>query len=553
MDSHGLEQNNEVDMDQDDIEQVVTFRSQRQCSPDPDSRHSPELQEDGDVQEDEDERLLAAAVMDPGMMAFARKSIMMNSRTEPRSIFQRFMSSTSKNPASMTSSAPKTTDDRSHDTLLRSKVQPASNHLAETALNLVDGSGGLQPGIESKIREEPGSIGSGTPKKTKPISSAASSVPPLWSTPKSKDICTKSNVTLQSSSSARIQPPPGLFSKVEPKPETKSTIPPTENKNNEDIQPPKPIIDFSDSSFTHRLPTWKTRRLGSGRQSYQSQSQPSQPQSALQGAYSRSGHYDHVQKDMSAADKNVFVSSSRSIIVSQVESVVRTSDVSESEREALEPMLEDTVDPVTTAGADLALTDAQDTPSTSIQDTQPSPPALTSPKRPVLFSLSDILRQDSESRAPYRLPNLTAQLDGSESVASASAHARKTTFGSGSSHGSRLFSPYSVPSIADRGVLRSQRTEATGTRSNVGAIVPSTPSFRARPFNPKVFTSAGDLGVPRVAKRPLTVPKSPVFSERRRAKDADRQQMGNPVTSAATRLKRMIGTAGQERDRERRK
>lgn len=39
--------------------------------------------------------------------------------------------------------------------------------------------------------------------------------------------------------------------------------------------------------------------------------------------------------------------------------------------------------------------------------------------------------------------------------------------------------------------------------------------FRARPVDPKVFTSAGDLGVPRIRKQPLTIPVSPVFSKPR--------------------------------------
>lgn len=42
--------------------------------------------------------------------------------------------------------------------------------------------------------------------------------------------------------------------------------------------------------------------------------------------------------------------------------------------------------------------------------------------------------------------------------------------------------------------------------------------FRARPIDPKVFTRAGDSGIPRVIKPPLTIPVSPIFSKRVRTK-----------------------------------
>ncbi|KAI7821408.1 hypothetical protein BC939DRAFT_478388 [Gamsiella multidivaricata] len=62
----------------------------------------------------------------------------------------------------------------------------------------------------------------------------------------------------------------------------------------------------------------------------------------------------------------------------------------------------------------------------------------------------------------------------------------------------RRAAPYKVPTINERESLRSSRT----------------PQFRARPLDPKVFTGAGDVGVPRIRKLPLTVPVSPVFTSR---------------------------------------
>ncbi|KAF9128210.1 hypothetical protein BG015_004376 [Linnemannia schmuckeri] len=62
--------------------------------------------------------------------------------------------------------------------------------------------------------------------------------------------------------------------------------------------------------------------------------------------------------------------------------------------------------------------------------------------------------------------------------------------------------PYKILSVNERESLRASR--GTG--------------FRARPVDPKVFTRAGELGVPRVVKPPLTIPVSPVFSKRVRSK-----------------------------------
>ncbi|KAG0267787.1 hypothetical protein DFQ27_008286 [Actinomortierella ambigua] len=57
--------------------------------------------------------------------------------------------------------------------------------------------------------------------------------------------------------------------------------------------------------------------------------------------------------------------------------------------------------------------------------------------------------------------------------------------------------PYQVPSTKERQEMRANRR----------------PGHKALPLNPKIFTSAGDLGVPRIPKAPLTVPRSPKFSK----------------------------------------
>ncbi|KAF9118405.1 hypothetical protein BGW39_001214 [Mortierella sp. 14UC] len=62
--------------------------------------------------------------------------------------------------------------------------------------------------------------------------------------------------------------------------------------------------------------------------------------------------------------------------------------------------------------------------------------------------------------------------------------------------------PYRVLSVNEREALRSSRG----------------PGFRARPVDPKLFTNAGETGIPKVVKAPLTIPISPVFSKRVRTK-----------------------------------
>ncbi|RKP10072.1 hypothetical protein THASP1DRAFT_22177 [Thamnocephalis sphaerospora] len=57
--------------------------------------------------------------------------------------------------------------------------------------------------------------------------------------------------------------------------------------------------------------------------------------------------------------------------------------------------------------------------------------------------------------------------------------------------------------------------------------VRSEPAFKARPVNYKVLNSAGDLGVPKVAKPKLTVPKSPKFSKLHSERKREQQKEVN--------------------------
>ncbi|KAF9948995.1 hypothetical protein BGZ72_009143 [Mortierella alpina] len=79
--------------------------------------------------------------------------------------------------------------------------------------------------------------------------------------------------------------------------------------------------------------------------------------------------------------------------------------------------------------------------------------------------------------------------------------------------------PYKVPTVNERELLRSSRI----------------PGFRARPVDPKVFTGAGDLGVPRIAKPPLTIPISPKFSQRR-VRSTVTPATASTTTAASSRL-----------------
>ncbi|KAG0249067.1 hypothetical protein BG011_009622 [Mortierella polycephala] len=90
----------------------------------------------------------------------------------------------------------------------------------------------------------------------------------------------------------------------------------------------------------------------------------------------------------------------------------------------------------------------------------------------------------------------------------------------------RRTGPYKVPTVNEREALRSSRISG----------------FRARPIDPKVFTSAGDLGVPRIRKLPLTIPVSPQFSKPRVKKIAMSSTSNlEPVkTAVSTRLAAMI-------------
>ncbi|KAI8363684.1 hypothetical protein B0O80DRAFT_482712 [Mortierella sp. GBAus27b] len=130
------------------------------------------------------------------------------------------------------------------------------------------------------------------------------------------------------------------------------------------------------------------------------------------------------------------------------------------------------------------------------------------------FDLRSALRQDA-ARVKYQLPNLTASLSPPTSP--------------GHRH-----SPYSVPLVHERETLRTRRTRRVESLC-----------FKARPLNPKVFTSAGDLGVPRIIKKPSTIPVSPTFStmRARRIKDeATTGLRGQPAT------KRQSNTSKRQQD-----
>ncbi|KAF9923864.1 hypothetical protein BGZ67_009617 [Mortierella alpina] len=139
----------------------------------------------------------------------------------------------------------------------------------------------------------------------------------------------------------------------------------------------------------------------------------------------------------------------------------------------------------------------------------------SSPKERAVFDLRAALRMvgikaDFSSRTGYQLPSLVASLS-----PPSSPRVRRPT-------------PYTIPSAYEREALRVQR---------------SVPQFKARPLNPKVFTGAGDLGVPRIQKQPLTIPVSPVFSRPRTRDAVSENEIAKDEVSrstAAARLKAMM-------------
>ncbi|KAG0054632.1 hypothetical protein BGZ83_010760 [Gryganskiella cystojenkinii] len=146
------------------------------------------------------------------------------------------------------------------------------------------------------------------------------------------------------------------------------------------------------------------------------------------------------------------------------------------------------------------------------QDAAPKKPAVEAGKETSSgFDLRALLRQDS-ARMQYQLPNLTASLSPPTSP--------------------KRPSPYAVPSLKEREALRARRM----------------PRFKARPLNPKMFTGAGDTGVPKIAKQPLTVPVSPVFSRTRPRRDMISNIAGQDKgksqttsrTTTASRLKEVL-------------
>ncbi|KAF9918762.1 hypothetical protein BX616_005954 [Lobosporangium transversale] len=131
---------------------------------------------------------------------------------------------------------------------------------------------------------------------------------------------------------------------------------------------------------------------------------------------------------------------------------------------------------------------------------------LSDSKKTAPFDLRSALWMDS-GRTKYQMPNLIASLSPPTSP-------------------KHRLSPYKVPSSHERDVLRSRRL----------------PSFKARPLNPKVFTSAGDLGVPRIPKKPLTVSRSPKFSKRRVRNVVTENKITKASvmnSAAATKLKKL--------------
>ncbi|CAO3572274.1 unnamed protein product [Mortierella alpina] len=150
--------------------------------------------------------------------------------------------------------------------------------------------------------------------------------------------------------------------------------------------------------------------------------------------------------------------------------------------------------------------------------TEPVVSSSSSPGKRGVFDLRAALRMDFSSRSGYQLPSLVASLS-----PPSSPRVRRPT-------------PYTVPSAFEREALRVQR---------------SVPQFKARPLNPKVFTGAGDLGVPRIQKQPLTIPVSPVFS-RPRIRDAVSENeitKDEISTAAATRLKSVMQEGAEIKSR----
>ncbi|KAF9133157.1 hypothetical protein BGX30_012399 [Mortierella sp. GBA39] len=105
--------------------------------------------------------------------------------------------------------------------------------------------------------------------------------------------------------------------------------------------------------------------------------------------------------------------------------------------------------------------------------------------------------EESEHTISTHDKHATAQ----DAVDSNTTHDREPSFNPRASITNRT-APYKVLSVNERETMRSSRV--TG--------------FRARPVDSKVFTMAGEFGVPRIVKLPLTKPVSPVFSKRVRSK-----------------------------------
>ncbi|KAK3809435.1 MAG: hypothetical protein J3Q66DRAFT_353847 [Benniella sp.] len=86
------------------------------------------------------------------------------------------------------------------------------------------------------------------------------------------------------------------------------------------------------------------------------------------------------------------------------------------------------------------------------------------------------------------------------------------------------------------------RSHKAGTCAALhGARVPlantQNVGYKAHKVNRKIFESSGDLGVPKIPKRPLTVPKSPNFSKRPASPALSTLPLGNLPTNEADAIK----------------
>ncbi|KAF9355521.1 hypothetical protein BGX34_010420 [Mortierella sp. NVP85] len=100
--------------------------------------------------------------------------------------------------------------------------------------------------------------------------------------------------------------------------------------------------------------------------------------------------------------------------------------------------------------------------------------------------------------------------------------------------------PLTVPKSP--ALLTRTRSHKVGTCAALhGARVPlantQNVGYKAHKVNRRIFESSGDLGVPKIAKRPLTVPKSPNFSKRAASPALSTLPLGNLPTNGVDPIK----------------